>query len=105
MLSSVHTNFNLCMENKEKPSTPAASGRKISKEEMDKYDKKLSDMSIEILKMPISVVKAFADYLINAVNFSSWVADLQSKGLMYDVISKEEYEAKYAKKNEDNTDN
>ncbi len=93
------------MEDKEKPSTAPASGRKISKEEMDKYDKKLSDMSVEILKMPISVVKAFADYLTNAVNFSSWVADLQAKGLMYDVITKSEYEAKYSKKDESQNDN
>ena len=83
------------MENKEKPSSATSAGRKISKEEMDKYDKKLSEMSIELLKMPISVVKSFADYLINAVNFSSWVADLAAKGMCYDVITKEEFAKKY----------
>ena len=74
---------------------PEKKGRTISKDEMDAYDKKLSEFSLEILKMPISVVKAFADYLTNAVNFSSWVADLQAKNLMYDVITKEEYDKKY----------
>lgn len=77
------------MENKE------PKGRKISKEEMAEYDKKLSAMSLEILKMPISVVKSFSDYLTNAVNFSSWVADLHAKGLTYDVITIEEYNKKY----------
>lgn len=70
----------------------------ISKDKMDAYDKKLSEMSLEIMKMPISVVKCFADYLVNMVNMASYKADLDAKGLAMDIITKAEYEKKYAKK-------
>lgn len=70
----------------------------ISKDKMDAYDKKLSEMSLEIMKMPISVVKCFADYLVNMVNMASYKADLDAKGLAMDIITKAEYERKYAKK-------
>lgn len=70
----------------------------ISKDKMDAYDKQLSEMSLEIMKMPISVVKCFADYLVNMVNMASYKADLDAKGLAMDIITKAEYEKKYAKK-------
>lgn len=70
----------------------------ISKDKMDAYDKRLSEMSLEIMKMPISVVKCFADYLVNMVNMASYKADLDAKGLAMDIITKDEYNAKYAKK-------
>ena len=67
----------------------------ISKEQMDAYDKKLSEYSIELMKMPISVVKCFADYLVNMVNMASYKADLAAKGLAMDVITVDEYNKKY----------
>lgn len=70
----------------------------ISKDKMDAYDEQLSKMSLEIMKMPISVVKCFADYLVNMVNMASYKADLDAKGLAMDIITKAEYEKKYAKK-------
>lgn len=70
----------------------------ISKDKMDAYDKELSEMSLEIMKMPISVVKCFADYLVNMVNMASYKADLDAKGLAMDIITKAEYKKKYAKK-------
>lgn len=65
---------------------------------MDAYDRQLSEMSLEIMKMPISVVKCFADYLVNMVNMASYKADLDAKGLAMDIITKAEYEKKYAQK-------
>lgn len=70
----------------------------IPKDKMDAYDRQLSEMSLEIMKMPISVVKCFADYLVNMVNMASYKADLDAKGLAMDIITKAEYESKYAKK-------
>ena len=70
----------------------------IPKDKMDAYDKKLSEMSLEIMKMPISVVKCFADYLVIMVNMASYKADLDAKGLAMDIITKAEYAKKYAKK-------
>lgn len=67
----------------------------ISKEQMEAYDKKLSEYSIEMMKMPISVVKCFADYLVNMVNMASYKADLAAKGLAMDVITIDEYNKKY----------
>ena len=49
---------------------------KITKEQMDAYSKELSEFSFKIMKMPIAVIKQFADYLTYMVNFSTWVSDL-----------------------------
>lgn len=66
---------------------------KISKEQMDAYNKELSDFSLKIMKMPISVIKQFADYLTYMVNFSSWVADLDREGMTYKIVPKSEVES------------
>lgn len=66
---------------------------KISKDQMDSYSKELSDFSLKIMKMPIAVIKQFADYLIYMVNFSSWVADLDREGMMYKIVPKSEVES------------
>lgn len=66
---------------------------KISKEQMDAYNKELSDFSLKIMKMPISVIKQFADYLTYMVNFSSWVADLDREGMTYKIVSKSDVES------------
>lgn len=65
---------------------------KIAKEQMDTYSKELSDFSLKIMKMPIAVIKQFADYLTYMVNFSSWVADLDREGMTYKIVSKSEVE-------------
>lgn len=66
---------------------------KISKEQMDAYSKELSDFSLKIMKMPIAVIKQFADYLTYMVNFSSWVADLDREGMTYKIVPKSEVES------------
>lgn len=66
---------------------------KISKEQMDAYNKELSDFSLKIMKMPISVIKQFADYLTYMVNFSSWVADLDREGMTYKIVPKSDVES------------
>lgn len=66
---------------------------KISKEQMDAYNKELSDFSLKIMKMPISVIKQFADYLTYMVNFSSWVADLDREGMTYKIVPKSEVDS------------
>lgn len=66
---------------------------KISKEQMDAYSKELSDFSFKIMKMPIAVIKQFADYLTYMVNFSSWVADLDRDGMTYKIVPKSEVES------------
>lgn len=66
---------------------------KISKVQMDAYNKELSDFSLKIMKMPISVVKQFADYLTYMVNFSSWVSDLDRGGMTYKIVPKSEVES------------
>ena len=60
---------------------------------MDAYNKELSDFSLKIMKMPISVVKQFADYLTYMVNFSSWVSDLDRGGMTYKIVPKSEVES------------
>lgn len=66
---------------------------KIAKEQMDSYSKELSDFSLKIMKMPIAVIKQFADYLTYMVNFSSWVADLDREGMTYKIVPKSEVES------------
>ena len=66
---------------------------KISKEQMDAYSKELSDFSLKIMKMPISVIKQFADYLTYMVNFSTWVSDLDRDGMTYKIVPKSEVES------------
>lgn len=66
---------------------------KIAKEQMDAYSKELSDFSIKIMKMPIAVIKQFADYLTYMVNFSSWVADLDREGMTYKIVPKSDVES------------
>ena len=61
---------------------------KITKEQMDAYSKELSDFSLKIMKMPISVIKQFADYLTYMVNFSTWVSDLDRDGMTYKIVPK-----------------
>lgn len=68
---------------------------KITKEQMDAYNKELSDFSLKIMKMPISVIKQFADYLTYMVNFSSWVADLDKDGMSYKIVPKSEVEGSF----------
>ena len=65
---------------------------KITKEQMDAYSKELSDFSLKIMKMPISVIKQFADYLTYMVNFSTWVSDLDRDGMTYKIVPKSEVE-------------
>lgn len=67
---------------------------KIAKEQMDAYSKELSDFSLKIMKMPIAVIKQFADYLTYMVNFSSWVADLDREGMTYKIVRKSDVESK-----------
>lgn len=66
---------------------------KIAKEQMDAYSKELSDFSLKIMKMPIAVIKQFADYLTYMVNFSSWVADLDREGMTYKIVPKSDVES------------
>lgn len=66
---------------------------KISNEQMEAYSKELSDFSFKIMKMPIAVIKQFADYLTYMVNFSSWVADLDREGMTYKIVHKSEVES------------
>lgn len=66
---------------------------KIAKEQMDAYSKELSDFSLKIMKMPIAVIKQFADYLIYMVNFSTWVSDLDRDGMTYKIVPKSEVES------------
>lgn len=66
---------------------------KIAKEQMDAYSKELSDFSLKIMKMPIAVIKQFADYLTYMVNFSSWVSDLDRDGMTYKIVPKSDVES------------
>lgn len=66
---------------------------KIAKEQMDAYSKELSDFSLKIMKMPIAVIKQFADYLTYMVNFSTWVSDLDRDGMTYKIVPKSEVES------------